>query len=910
MTGEGVARASWLEKRHLPQYVRPLIREGQIRERIAHIEDRRQRRKVHDLTDSGRVTATRLRRKLETQTVRVRDATEVRERTVAQVLQDAGGDASLLDIVRQIGQVGTLDFAHLKAAPPTGFVEMLWEAPPLRSFVGRRHELEAVIVQADRPRMFIVRGVAGIGKSCFGAKACEILRGKRNLFWHRIRPWDTLQSVLASLSNFLLALGRPGLKAVVGRGESSRASEVLREDLPGTHSFLVFDDAHEGGTQVLSFFRILKEALADAGDVRVLVLTRRALPFYTRRDIVIGGFVEELALPGLSSEDLAILLSAEGGDQGLIHISRKLGGLPLALELVRSAGHGTTSRSLQDLHRFLEETILRELSDAGRKMMKAASLYRVPMPREALFVDSSLTHEVLLDLEDRSLIRVVGDGRCEVHDTIRDFFSGVLTPSERRQFGDLAVKRLRELASKAREAGNLVACVDFLSNALNVTASSANSITLWEALGDVKRQLGDLPACLEAFKEAENRTRDPELLARLHWKRASVLRGRGAPAQALSEVEAGVRALGDHRSPERGWLDLLKSSIVEQETWEESRKHAEAALRVFQEFRVLQGQGKALLQLGWIELHSPEGDRSRAEQYHATALDISRRLSDPEFSAQVHLALAHMYAWHLAEVEKALAHIAEVKILAGASGDLELSFAVLFDEAEVNLELLADYATAEAQFKEVESRGRRLYKRGAGPISEFNLALSLYFQNRVPEARERFEQVVKDIGPLDPFWQLRSMWMVAECCLMQGDLEGLRRVANAFHTPRISKLAEGAGIAALPVPASILRGLRCLLNGDRARAGTAFTNALRLAEQASRIHEAPALSWAYLGPFFYGIAVRVMGKDPEATEHIRHAAEILRTYGMRARLSFLSEQERRMTKVFRQAYRVAWKKPV
>lgn len=901
MSSEGVARASGVQKRHVSQYVRPLIREGQVRQRLAHVQGLPQRRKVYDLTDSGRATAIRLRRRVEKEIVRVRDGAELRPSTIAQVLAVAGGKLPLLDFVR-LTDVGAIDLDALKREPPATFVEMLSDSPRLGRFLGRKRELEAVTSRGDKPRIFVVRGVAGIGKTWFGAKACELLRGKRNLFWRRIRPWDTLQSILMSLGSFLSDLGKPGLQAVLARGESSRAPDVLRDDLSNTNSFLVFDDAHEGSTEVVSFFRLLKEVVGGARDLSALVLARQSLRFYNRRDVVDDGVVRELELSGLALEDLETLLS-DGGNPGLLRAIRRFGGLPLALQLVRSVGpEGISTRSLEDVHRFLEEEVFGDLSTAGRMMMKIASMYRVPVPKEALFVHPSLTYDVLLNLENRSLLLRTGEGRYEAHDTIRDFFSSVLTPSERSQLGKSAASNLRQLASEARERGDLLLCADLVSNALALPAARKDHLTLWETMGDVRKELGDLPACLSAFREAINQTNDRETVARLHRKIAWALLSRGDASHARAEVEEGLRALRNHASAERGWFDLLESFLDENESWQRARQHADEALRMFREFQVLLGEGKALLWLGHLELHSPDGDRASARQHYVAARDVSRRLSDPVFASQVDRALAHMYAWHLGDVQKGLEHLAEAKNQVGERGGPEFRLWLLFDEAEINLELRANYAIAEQQFLEFESRGRRIYDRSAGFVSRFNLALSLYLQNRVDEARKGFERLLGDPSVLDSFTRIRTMWLLAECCLMQRDFEGVRRVAIAFDDPITRKEAEGTGGSALPVPASILRGVHCLLKGDAEGSQVAFAHALQLAGQASQIDEAPALSWSYLGPFYSGIALRVWGNDLEATERVRQAAEILRRYGMKARLSVLPDQERALTNVLREAY--------
>ncbi|HLB68289.1 MAG TPA: ATP-binding protein, partial [Thermoplasmata archaeon] len=336
ITQEGIARETGIDVPHFTQYVRPLIQEGLIRERMAHVKGVRRRRKVYDLTDTGKLSAVRLRDKLKSEVLRVRDQKEVREASVSQILKEVSRKVSLLDVLRQAMETGIVDLASLAGVPLPSFVEMLSDAPQLKTFVGRRAELEAITGESEQPRVFVVRGVAGIGKSSFGAKATELLRGKRNLFWHQVRRWDTHLSILASLGDFLAALGRPGLRSVLTRDTMDRAVQVLREDMPGTQSFLVMDDAHEASPDAVASLRLLKEIIADAPDVRLLVLTRETLPFYDRRDVVVRGLVREMELGGLVPEEVEALLSPKLY-RATSDVVRQLGGHPLFLELVRAS---------------------------------------------------------------------------------------------------------------------------------------------------------------------------------------------------------------------------------------------------------------------------------------------------------------------------------------------------------------------------------------------------------------------------------------------------------------------------------------------------------------------------------------------------------------------------------------------
>src|SRR5882672_10510051 len=101
MTQTGIAKATRIEVPHVAQYVRPLVREGQVQERTAHITGSTRKRKVYDLSNAGRLAAIRLREAVKKESVRIRDASGEREVPVAQLVQEAGSAASLVEIVNQ-----------------------------------------------------------------------------------------------------------------------------------------------------------------------------------------------------------------------------------------------------------------------------------------------------------------------------------------------------------------------------------------------------------------------------------------------------------------------------------------------------------------------------------------------------------------------------------------------------------------------------------------------------------------------------------------------------------------------------------------------------------------------------------------------------------------------------------------
>ncbi len=895
MTQEGVASAAGVELRHLSQYLRPLLDEELVRERTSHVKGIRQRRKVYTLTDAGQHAAYRLRDRVKAERVRVQDAAGAREAPMAEVLAAVGGRATLLDLVRRSMGSGTIDLDALTTAPSAAFVERLAEAPHIEGFVGREAELTLLTKEDGGPRVFVVHGVAGIGKSSVAAKACERLRGTRNLYWHTLRPWDTRTSVLADLGEFLHALGRPALRSVVSRGETSEAPEVLREDLPGTHAFLVFDDAHEASPEVLAFFGFLKDATALVPDVRVVFLTRRALGFYDRRDVALRKLVLEVELAGLTSEDILVFLAPQW-DAAVGNLGLRVGGHPLFLQLVRSLGRGQVhADAMRDMNRFLEEEIYRDLSEAERKALRMASLYQVPVPREALLADPVVSYEVLLSLVNRVLLRRVGEDAFEAHDAIRHFFASLLTSAERESMGNLAGLQLRTLASRAREGGNPAGAVGYLSNALSLVSAEEARSELWEALGDANEELGDLPASLTAFKEAIKLRSDSEGLARLHRKTAAAMQNRGNPGAAAKEAAHGLRVLGDTPSAERGWLALVESHIaVEMERWTDARERANEALQAFQAFDEPKGRTRALVQVGSIEIDGPAGDLAVSERNLREGLALATSLGDLDLAAKARTMLAYLFAYRLGNAEAALEQIHALETLPRTIRDPHARRALLMLKGWIFLETLGDCPGAAASFNDALALARKIHDGRSMNSARYGLAYCEYFSGRVAEAREAFERSRADFrveGSM-PF-TVEALWMVAECSLRLGDLARFDQMAAELDDPALRSAAE-----ARPLHAWTLRGLHRFVHGDREGWHEAFQEAFRHADRAETYTEPAVTCFLH---FFYGLTLRSAGQEREANEHLRWVTEALEANHLRARQAILPVAERELAEVLSRA---------
>src|SRR3990172_5313243 len=126
-------------------------------------------------------------------------------------------------------------------------------------------------------------------------------------------------------------------------------------------------------------------------------------------------------------------------------------------------------------------------------------------------------------------------------------------------------------------------------------------------------------------------------------------------------------------------------------------------------------------------------------------------------------------------------------------------------------------------------------------------------------------------------WGMEARWMVAECCMRLGDLDGFLRIAEEYRDPRLS-----AGVAARPLHAKLVEGLARLVNGDLAGCEAAFVEAQGLLDTQILASEAMLSSFVH---FFYGMALRVAGRTQEGEEQLRKTATALEASGLKGQLT-------------------------
>ena len=877
VTQEGIARATWIDLPHVLQYVRPLLKEGLVRERTAHVRGGRRRRKSYELSEAGQLRAYSLRTRLKSETVLVRGAGGTHEQALGEVLDAAGPGAALLDILREFVHAGSVDVSSPRAPVVASTVRFLRDAPSTEGFVGRRAELDAIVGAEGAPRVLVVRGVAGIGKSTLAAKACNLLGGTHHILWHRVQPWDTAQSFLADAAGFLAALGKPSLRGTLAQGNLQGAFRVLREDLAGLKALLVLDDAHDATPEFLSVVRTLKDAVAQVPSVRLLLLTRRSLRFYDRRDVVLSGLVREIDLRGLDPKEVQSVFAPEGPSRA----SLDLGGHPLFIKLVRAAGPGEApAGAIRDVHRFIEEAIYGELSDRERRLLKLASLYRVAVPEAFLLPDPSSSRDDIARLSDRALLTVVGDGNLEVHDALRAFFLGILTEGERTDLGRFATNQLVAHARKSADAGSLAVAVGYLSNALAVAPSGAETLLAAEALGDSLETIGDFSGSTTSYRRAFDAAGDPAPRARLRRKIASILLVQGAFREAGEELERGFELLGPEDIGERGWLHLTRCRVsIRMEEWEEALQDGRAALGSFQASGEVAGQGQALYQIAHAEANRRDGDPVGAQRLLETALALSDTLPDPRFLATVHAELAYLCAYRLGDVPRAQNHLAAADALVEAvpspeRGNLEML------KGTIDLWVLGDLPRAEADFRGAMAIADKLGSAATHAYARYALSLIAFYRGRYAESLAALEPLAREFEKMGAApTAFEAIGTAAECSLLEGDIGGFLRLMGVLGGENLRAGRE----ARAPVGIA-LEALRELVEGRAERTLELLDEAVARSQGSS-----PPVVW--YPHFVRALVLEATGCPKEAATHRETAMRILRTFSRQADLDSIPRRE-------------------
>jgi len=463
VTQEGIARTIEVGRNNVSRYLRELIVDNLVIEQRKHVKGMRRVRKVYFLSHLGFNEAMKLKGEIESSTIEIIDFNGNR------IVDEVGRlnlylphSHSLVELSGSI-QNGVFDctsFHESRIKKERRYVDYTDRKPAVRVFFGREKELERLhsFLRKDKARILTVYGIPGIGKTTLLAKFAQEVRDRTNLFWYRLHEWVTLKILLSPLAEFLSRMGKRGLERYLDQTAVPVIGEVcaiLEKDLIDLDALVIIDDVQKAESSVKEFLTAIVTMMGQLSRVKIVVASREIPSFYSRTD-VIGGAVEEIYLEGLDFNSAKKLLSTRSIPSSNIRaIYEATKGHPLFMQLISDPG------AVLDVNvrRFLEQEVYQRLEIAERRIMEIASVFRYPVPVDALFVleeeiykhlgqnvehagygDYLVDYDIIDGLMAKSLLQESTGRLIGIHDLIREFFYNRLKPRQRIIFHKAAAK--------------------------------------------------------------------------------------------------------------------------------------------------------------------------------------------------------------------------------------------------------------------------------------------------------------------------------------------------------------------------------------------------------------------------------------------------------------------------------------
>jgi predicted ATPase/DNA-binding SARP family transcriptional activator len=205
---------------------------------------------------------------------------------------------------------------------------------PPTALVGRERELAEVVDRLSSSRLVTITGIGGMGKSRLAVAVAEAVQDQEPVIFVELaatRQPETCEYVVAAQLGVVAGPGREVADAIAERLEADPGLLVL-DNCEHVHAYLT---------------HLVTEVMARCGDSRILATSRERLAIPGEHVVAL----EPLGLPAeevsdgtaLASDAVHLLLDAAvrrgastdelGDPAALAGLARRLGGIPLALEL-------------------------------------------------------------------------------------------------------------------------------------------------------------------------------------------------------------------------------------------------------------------------------------------------------------------------------------------------------------------------------------------------------------------------------------------------------------------------------------------------------------------------------------------------------------------------------------------------
>lgn len=337
LTQHGISDSVGMRVNHVSRAMKTLSKDGYVEESTGRVKGEIRKRKVYSLTDRGATKAEDLKVELGSKIVELRKDKVVKELTINGVVEHLGG-VPITAILRKVDSDGVIDISARRKTKK--LVTLSRGLPRSANFYGREGDMAVLEewLSSRREKVLSLAGAKGIGKSSLAMNVYEQWTSSMNTFWFTFQEWDTTDSFLEALSNFLKDMGRPELKDYMNSAKKIDMWDVsgwIERGLGDDDNVLFLDEAVVMGKSMESLLNTLIESVGRAENTKMLITQdKRNIP--NRRSFLTRELLVEIDLLGLDKKSCEKLLAKKMDDSEFEKIYRLTEGNPLHITLIGS----------------------------------------------------------------------------------------------------------------------------------------------------------------------------------------------------------------------------------------------------------------------------------------------------------------------------------------------------------------------------------------------------------------------------------------------------------------------------------------------------------------------------------------------------------------------------------------------
>ena len=657
----GIANAVAIARSNVPRAIAGLKDQGLLIERQAHGKGVSRKRKAYFLTDSGMNVAEETWNELRSFPLRcILEDGQISNTNLGEINTILPFSMRSVDIIRYLDENCILDVRMLSADlierdlskhVEKQLVTALGDLPRLRHFYGREKELDNMCNLLDaRATTLMIPGIAGIGKTTMASKLIERFMHRRNLFYHRCQDWEGSRSFLESIADWLANIGDSTFADYIATTpipKPADSARLLIDALGGAPSLIVIDDFHKISDTTLhqTFQTMALGLLGSEEEIGLVIFSRSFKPVVPAKDA--EGRIASLVLPldGLDSDSGRKLLSSyeDLGEEQWLYIHGISRGHPLVLELInRGASAGAFHETLEN---YVTVEIFSKLSAEQKRLLSALSIYREPVPLDAL-AEQNLDTDELDSLVEQGLARQVETEIYDVHDLIREFLLRSLDDKMKME----SHSKCADWYSKAKQTPGFT--IELIYHLINSNSNEeASRIIVEDGRGLVALGHMELLGLMENIELSDVKL---ESKTRIHQLQGEImaLLGRFEHAkEVFNEAQSGALEL-KNIPIQAEVLSALADIALKQGNLEDALSMHNEALKNFIELGDAKGAARTYNNMGYLLRR--KNDRTKALESYGEVETILEENDDIELiSAQLILARSFL---DLGETERARKH--------------------------------------------------------------------------------------------------------------------------------------------------------------------------------------------------------------------------------------------------------------